>query len=160
MDQGAVDAVGAPDICPVHPRVVAAVFVVDRTDQRQFAHALRHAGQQFGDSQAVDIGGYRAEGAADFQGRVGLRIPEVDVAWGPPVENQNDRAGLPVLRGHRPGPLGESAREREEDFGQSTKHAGVEKRAPMKQTRGVERTSHVGILCTGENAPASPPEAR
>lgn len=93
MDEGAVDPVGAADICPVHACVVATVLVMDGADDGDVMHAFRHARQQFGDVHAGNVGTDGGEDASGFARGVRFWIPEVDVTGGASVEDEDDGFG-------------------------------------------------------------------
>lgn len=90
MNQGAINAVGATDVSPMHARVVAAVLVMNGPNECDVVYPFRHCGEQLGDVDAGHIRSDRGERSSDFGGGVGFWIPQVDVTGGASVEDEDN----------------------------------------------------------------------
>ena len=70
------------------------MLMVDGADYRQLIHSLGHARQELGDANTGHGGFNRLENPTNLLRRIGLGVPQVQVARRATVENQDDRARL------------------------------------------------------------------
>ena len=115
IDERAIDSIRFADRGPVHAGVVTAVLMMDGADDGQFVHALGHAREEFGDVNTRNVRADWVKIAADLEGSVGLRIPEVNVAGRSVVEDEDHRPGFAFAQGwgvSRAGPVGHEGSKR------------------------------------------------
>ena len=136
---------------PVHAREVGQVVMPHRADDRQAVRPRRQHREMLADPHAGDARLDRPERPADVRRCVGLRVPGVELARPPPLEDQDARLRPPeILRGRLPPrlPEAEEAVERQSSQREAPRTEGFAPRADRLRHPGASgrpALAHVSI---------------